>query len=175
VAHTKDIWKAKVPLKIKIFSWQLVFDKLPSYLQLAVRHGPSCGVCALCGAPEDAAHIFFVLLAGEILLEHAASVAWVQLVPANYAQFHAIASSLSGRPRRLFWVFFLAQPWTLWSIRNKLSIERKCIKHPTDVLYKSIIFLQQWSLKASAKDKEELSWMASEDLVLNSKPSRAIA
>jgi hypothetical protein len=114
------------------------------------------------------------MLAGEILLEHVLGCNWCH---ANYAQFHAIASSssLSGRPRRLFWVFFLAHSWSLWSIRNKLSIERKCIKHPTDVLYKSIIFLQQWSLKASAKDKEELSWMASEDLVLNSKPSRAIA
>jgi hypothetical protein len=29
VAHHKDMWEAKVPLKIKIFSWQLALDKLP--------------------------------------------------------------------------------------------------------------------------------------------------
>ncbi|XP_071676802.1 uncharacterized protein [Lolium perenne] len=48
VAHFKDMWEAKVPLKIKIFSWQLVLDKLPSNLQIATRHGPSLGGCALC-------------------------------------------------------------------------------------------------------------------------------
>jgi hypothetical protein len=56
VAQFKD---AKVPLKIKIFSWQLALDKLPSGQQILSRHEPSNGLCALCGAPEDASHIFF--------------------------------------------------------------------------------------------------------------------
>jgi hypothetical protein len=30
VAHHKDVWSAKVPLKIKIFAWQLIIDRLPS-------------------------------------------------------------------------------------------------------------------------------------------------
>jgi hypothetical protein len=32
VAHFKDMWESRVPLKIKIFSWQLALDKLPSNL-----------------------------------------------------------------------------------------------------------------------------------------------
>jgi hypothetical protein len=59
VAYLKDMWEARVSLKIKIFSWQLAFDKLPSGQQILTRHGPSNGLCALCGAPEDASHIFF--------------------------------------------------------------------------------------------------------------------
>jgi hypothetical protein len=59
VAHAKDMWRAAVPLKIKNFAWQLALDKLPSNLQIASRNGPSNGACALCGAPEDAAHMFF--------------------------------------------------------------------------------------------------------------------
>jgi hypothetical protein len=59
VAHFQEIWEAKVPLKIKLFSWQLVLDKLPSSLQIATRHGPTSGACALCIAPEDASLIFF--------------------------------------------------------------------------------------------------------------------
>jgi hypothetical protein len=101
IAHFKDMWDATVPLKIKIFSWQLALDKLPSGLQILSRHGPSNGQCPLCGAPEDASHIFFSC--------SLASFAWAvtrQLLgcnwrPANFAQFHAILSSFSGYPRRL--------------------------------------------------------------------------
>jgi hypothetical protein len=59
MARCKDMWKGKVPLKIKIFSWLLALDKLPSGQQILTRHGPSNGICTLCGAPEDASHIFF--------------------------------------------------------------------------------------------------------------------
>nr|XP_051216374.1 uncharacterized protein LOC127333971 [Lolium perenne] len=59
VVYQKDLWSAAVPLKIKIFSWQLALDKLPSSSQIVIRQGPSDGLCALCGGFEDASHIFF--------------------------------------------------------------------------------------------------------------------
>ncbi|KAK1693140.1 hypothetical protein QYE76_009837 [Lolium multiflorum] len=109
VAHHKDMWETKVPLKVKIFSWQLALDKLPTCSQIATRQGPSNGACSL-----------------------------------------------------LLWVFFLAQSWALWLIRNKLTIERKIINHPADVLYKIVILLQLWSTKFKGRDKEGLTWMANE-------------
>jgi hypothetical protein len=59
IAYHKDAWTAKVPLKIKIFAWQLILDRLPSSQQIATRHGPASGNCALCGQVEDVGHIFF--------------------------------------------------------------------------------------------------------------------
>ena len=59
VPHFRDLWKAKVPLKIKVFSWQLSRDRLPSGGQLISRQGPSDGLCELCGEAEDASHMFF--------------------------------------------------------------------------------------------------------------------
>jgi hypothetical protein len=72
----------------------------------------------------------------------------------------------------LLWVFFLAQSWALWNVRNKLAIEKKLISNPADILYKIIIFLQLWSLKAKAREKEGLSWMARElrELYVQLKP-----
>jgi hypothetical protein len=58
VAHFKEIWKAKIPLKIRIFTWQMALDRLPSSLLIANRHCRATGLCALCGAPEDATHVF---------------------------------------------------------------------------------------------------------------------
>jgi hypothetical protein len=59
VAHFRDIWATKLPLKIRIFTWQLVLDRLPSSQLIASRFGPNSGCCALCDTAEDANHIFF--------------------------------------------------------------------------------------------------------------------
>jgi hypothetical protein len=59
VVHFRDMWAAKLPLKIRIFTWQLTLNRLPTREVLAHRRGPSDGRCALCGAIESASHLFF--------------------------------------------------------------------------------------------------------------------
>nr|XP_051197209.1 uncharacterized protein LOC127310588 [Lolium perenne] len=59
VSHFRDVWRARVPPKIKVFLWQLIRGKLPSSEQVAKRRAPSNGRCSLCGEVEDCNHIFF--------------------------------------------------------------------------------------------------------------------
>jgi hypothetical protein len=59
VPLTKPIWKSKIPLKTKIFTWQLACGRLPSNDQIHARGGASDGKCALCGGEENVEHIFF--------------------------------------------------------------------------------------------------------------------
>jgi hypothetical protein len=54
----------------------------------------------------------------------------------NFAQLHAILSSFLRYLRRILWILFLAQSWTLWNTRNKLTIEKKIVNHPADIIYK---------------------------------------
>jgi hypothetical protein len=175
IAHHKDMWKSKVPLKIKIFSWQLALDKLPSGQQIVTRHGPSNGLCALCGAPEDASHIFFACSLAKFAWSVLRQLLGCNWCPANFAQFHAILSGFSGYARKLLWVLFLAQSWALWNTRNKLAIEKKVISNPADIIYKIIILLQLWSLKFKSREKEGLNWMAQElrELYVHLKPPAA--
>jgi hypothetical protein len=153
VGHFKYMWEAKLPLKIKIFSWQLALDKLPSGQQIPTRHDPSNGLCALCGTPEDASHIFFACSLASFswsVLRQQLGCNWC---PANFAQFHAILSGFSGYSRRLLWVLFLAQSWVLWNVRNKLAIEKKIISNPADIIYKIIIFFEAVEPKVQIKRK----------------------
>jgi hypothetical protein len=129
VAYFKYFWGAAVPLKIKIFSWQLVLDKLPSSMQIATRNGPLNGSCALCGASEDATHIFFSCSLADFAWSVLRQLLGCNWCPANFVQFHHILLSLAGYPRRLSWMLFLAQSWALWQIRNKLTIEKKEPNH----------------------------------------------
>jgi hypothetical protein len=49
VTHFKDVWKTRVPPKIKVFLWQLIRGKLPCSEQVAMRQGPSNGVAPSAG------------------------------------------------------------------------------------------------------------------------------
>jgi hypothetical protein len=160
VAFHKDVWEAKVPLKIKIFAWQLILGRLPSSQQIATRHGLATGNCVLCGTMEDAGHIFFTCSLAKFAWSSIRQILECNWSPANFPQFHAILSSLAGRARRLLWLLFLAQAWALWNIRNKLTIEKKMINHPANVLFKTAIFLQLWTVKAKSSNREGLLWMA---------------
>jgi hypothetical protein len=57
--HYVVIWKIYVPLKIRIFLWQLSLKRLPSSDNIKKRHGSTNGNCTLCGEYEDTNHIFF--------------------------------------------------------------------------------------------------------------------
>jgi hypothetical protein len=57
--HFREISKIAVPMKIRIFLWQLVRKRLPSNDNVHRRHGPSNGRCAMCDEFEDTSHIFF--------------------------------------------------------------------------------------------------------------------
>jgi hypothetical protein len=98
VAHFKDMWEDNVSLKIKIFSWQLALDKLPSNLQIATRRGPSLGGCALCGAGGCFTYLFLLLHGTIHLGSDALGCNWR---PANFPQFLAILSSFTGFTRRI--------------------------------------------------------------------------
>jgi hypothetical protein len=53
-----SIWKAKIPMKIKIFLWSIYSDCLPSAEQLVRRNWPGEELCKMCGLVETSKHIF---------------------------------------------------------------------------------------------------------------------
>jgi hypothetical protein len=59
VADSRSIWRTKLPLKIKVFLWQLSFDKLQAATALKKREWRGSIHCCLCGGKETIDHIFF--------------------------------------------------------------------------------------------------------------------
>jgi hypothetical protein len=81
---------------------------------------------------------------------------------ANFPQFYDIAASLLGGQRRVIWSLLAAQSWALSLTRNKLSIESKLIKHPADIIFKTLMFLQLWTPTARSRDQPSLRWLSDE-------------
>jgi hypothetical protein len=57
--HMLDLWGASLPLKIKIFLWQVYNDKIKSAEQLKLRNWQGPIECKMCGQLESTYHIVF--------------------------------------------------------------------------------------------------------------------
>ena len=54
---------------------------------------------------------------------------------------------------KMAWMGFGAMAWVLWTTRNKALIEGQFIRHPAELLYKLVFFLQSWKLLTKSQDK----------------------
>jgi hypothetical protein len=152
----KEAWRTRVPPKIRVFLWQLIRGRLPSCDQVAKRHRPSDGRCALCQEVEDCNHIFFSCPIARMMWAGVRELLHCDWNPAGPGEFIAIAQGLYGPLRRLVWFTFAAQCWTLWTIRNKLTIEGKMIGNPADVFYQMLIHMQCWRVLVRQRDRAML-------------------
>ena len=78
----------------------------------------------MCGIPETGTHILFTCPAARFLwnfVHEALGPAWQA---SDLGEFLEIQANRTGERRRLFWLVFAALMWTLWTIRNKMVIER---------------------------------------------------
>lgn len=72
--------------------------------------------------------------------------------------FSLIGSEAGGQRRSGYVCLFVfaAFCWALWTTRNKMVIEKKFPRRPTDVVYTALSFLQVWSFKLK-EDQERIS------------------
>jgi len=75
-------------------------------------------------------------------------------------------------PARLILFIFAGFTWALWITRNRMAIDKKFPKLPTDVIYTALSLLQNWSVKLK-EDQERILQVRDEMLcwLQNFKPN----
>jgi hypothetical protein len=96
-------------LKIKIFTWQLAINRLPSSEQINHRCGPTDGLCVMCGQVESADHIFFYCAFDAFMWSGVRAMLQVNWNPTSFAQFFRIILELSPGHGRAVSILFAAQ------------------------------------------------------------------
>jgi hypothetical protein len=100
------LWKSPLPLKIKIFVWQLLRDHLLTGVEVAKRQGSGNGLYPLCGIPKTGTHIMFSGPAARFLwsfVREAPGQAWQAQ---DLEEFLEIEANRTGPRRSLFWFMF---------------------------------------------------------------------
>ncbi|XP_073355625.1 uncharacterized protein [Aegilops tauschii subsp. strangulata] len=109
---------------------------LPSGVEVLKRNGPGDGRCPLCGPEEDLNHIFFTCLSAQFLWSCFREIVGGSRdhnnFPALFAELQASAPSI----RHIRWLIIGVLTWTLWTVRNKLLIQRIPFRRATDALFK---------------------------------------
>ena len=95
-----------IPLKIKIFVWQLLWDRLPSGTEVLKRHGPGDGLCPLCVVPKTGTHILFSCTAVRVLWTYVREALGPEWEALNLAEFLQLIAVQPSRHCRLFWLIF---------------------------------------------------------------------
>ncbi|KAE8799374.1 retrotransposon unclassified [Hordeum vulgare] len=150
------LWKAPLPLKIKIFVWQLLRDRLPSGTEVLKRHGPGNDICPLCHVPETGSHILFSCVAAQALWCFVREALGQEWEASDLADFLQVRATQVGHKRRLFWLVFAAMMWTLWTTRNKMVIEKVFPRCASDSFFKFLAFLQHWHPLVRTRDRGRL-------------------
>jgi hypothetical protein len=153
VPLTKFIWNYPLPLKIKVFTWQLARGRLPSNDQIYSRGGPSDGTCALCGHPENVDHIFFQCHLANFMWSGLREMFRVNWNLKSRQDWFAILGTLNSKAKCFLWTFFAAQCWALWTTRNKFTIEGKFLCQPAGCIFKTTLSLQLWRNLHKSKDQ----------------------
>lgn len=163
------IWRAKLPLKIKFFLWQVCNDKLQSAEQLRKRNQPGPIECKLCGQIESTDHIFFQCVVAQycwcVLRD---TLEW-ESAPTSVNEMHEKMIGDFNLPIRDFIFLFGSLAWSLWLIRNDLVFHSIVPLSPNVHLFRLISFMQNW--KILNKEKGQL-WIDS--VTLKAKTSTLI-
>lgn len=152
------VWKARVPLKVRIFMWQAMRGRLWAADQIRKRNGPGSEFCSLCGLVENTDHIIFRCPLARLFWSGHWDWLGVSWAPNNFEDLRPLSCSLRGQIKRLLWFGFSAMCWIMWTTRNKFTIEHLFPNKAADCILKLSILLQQWKslIKEGNMDVVEL-------------------
>jgi hypothetical protein len=141
-----NIWRAKLPLKIKKFLWQVCNDKVQSAEQLKKKNWPGPLECKLCGNIETAEHIFLrCALASFSWSVFKDAMGW-NCPPITMNDIYNKLVEGSNRENRYFVFLFGCLAWSLWLIRNDLIFKNLVVTSPDIYIFRTISFMQKWSI-----------------------------
>lgn len=149
----QNIWKCNIPTKIKIFLWQMYHGKLPAADVLSKKGWKGNRRCSICGRVETISHIFFACPMGTFIWGCIRDICGWEGFPTSTWDF--FDNWLPNKPRikDLGLSVFAGLLWAIWRTRNKIAIEKKFPKSPTETLLYGSSFLQKWEVLQKGEEK----------------------
>ena len=132
VRHVEDyaldlVWHKQVPLKVFVFAWRLISDRLPTKTNLIARRVLSTDMSSCvagCGHPETAQHLFLLCNTFGSLWRLVRDWIGCYGVDADNISDHLLQFthlSGGGNARRAFMqLIWLLCAWVVWNERNNL-------------------------------------------------------
>ncbi|PNT60803.1 hypothetical protein BRADI_5g05195v3 [Brachypodium distachyon] len=152
----RHLWKAKIPLKIKIWMWLIWHDAIATKDNMKKQKWEGDYKCRFCSQNETIHHLFFGC--------DAAGYVWsiVSLIIGAQMRSNCFSQVFRWLPQHICVstdvqvAGVAAICWAIWKSRNNACFENKWIKHPVDLICYTCVFLKYWAGLHKQADKEAL-------------------
>jgi hypothetical protein len=141
-----NIWKAKIPLKIKIFLWQVCNDKIQSAEQLKKRNWEGPIECKMCGQIESKEHIFVDCALARYGWNVFRDVLAWSSTPDSLEELSSKLVEGNERENGNFIYIFGSLAWSLRLLRNDLIFNNLVALSPDVCIFRTISFMQRWRI-----------------------------
>jgi hypothetical protein len=132
----KHIWKAKIPYKIKMFTYLIENNAIPTKDNMKKRKWEGDPRCVFCDQMESTKHLFFnALLPG----------VFGDCVPGDPEQYRQWIRNVLPQGEKIHQFGYAAICWAIWKCRNRAVFYKKVIKHPAEIIVHACVFMSHWA------------------------------
>jgi hypothetical protein len=152
----KQLWKARIPLKIKIWLWLILHNAIATKDNMKKRKWVGSFVCQFCPNDENINHLFFTCPMAAYIWSTISTVLGVFTRPSCFTQYFWWITKILPVGSNLHIVGIVALCWAIWKTRNNACFEGKLISSPLGLICYMCAFLRYWEGLQNEKDKELL-------------------
>ena len=144
VDNNKKIWKMKIPLRTKVFTWYLRRGVILTRDNLAKRNWQGSKKCVFCHHDESIKHLFFQCSFARSIWS-TIQIASNLYPPKSVANiFGNWLNGVDSRLKLIIRVGAIAVIWSLWLCRNdKVFNDKNCSL--LQVIYRCTALIRSWS------------------------------
>jgi hypothetical protein len=120
----KEIWKAKIPLKNKIFIWMVAQNAILTKENMIFRNWQGDPACYFCGDPESVSHLLFQCPISKVVWGVLAICFNQKDRPRSYNEFWQWIKRALPRGEEVYMLGLAAVCWTIWNTRNSICFDK---------------------------------------------------
>jgi hypothetical protein len=139
-------WKAKIPLKIKIFLWYLRNGVVLTKDNLVKRRWKGCTKCCFCAEQETIQHLFFDCPIARLTWGSVCFTFGVKKPEGVEHLFGPWLRSFSSKQRNLVLIGLAAMCRALWISRNDLIFQKSQFKSILQVIFRGTFWIRSCSV-----------------------------
>lgn len=118
-----QIWKAKIPLKIKIFMWLIFNNAILTKDNLVKRKWVGDVRCSFCCDNESIPHLMFECTTAKYVWSMVAVVLGARRRPGSMEQFWVWVKTYIPQQGKIYMPGLAAICWSLWTARNRCALK----------------------------------------------------
>ena len=149
------MWKTRIPMKLKVFLWLVLEERLQSASQLKKMGWKGNLNCVLCNKPEDTNHILFSCpMARFVWICIKEALGWERIPNSINEFFSNWLNKCRGVEKTCGLYCFTMVAWGLWKIRNDMAINLKFCRQLSNILYMVSLDMQKWKFLMKEQERE---------------------